>query len=53
MSTIILKAGNFAKIGSIVLQAITLVVSIAETVSKPKESSRQAAGDQHDPAEGE
>ena len=53
MAAILLRAGNFAKVGSIVLQAITLVVSITETISKTKESSRQAAGDQHDPAEGE
>ena len=53
MAAFILRASKYARVGGIVVQAITLVVNITETIIKSKESSRQSAGDQHDPAEGE
>jgi hypothetical protein len=48
MATLILKAGKFAKVGSIVLQAITLVVGITETIVKSKESRQTATPDETD-----
>jgi len=55
MTQFMIKAGKVAQVGSMILQAISLVANITDHVTQRQQerSSRQTAGDQHDPAEGE
>ena len=41
MATIILKAGKFVQAGTIILQALSLIVTITETVTSKTNDSRQ------------
>ena len=41
MATIILKAGKFVQAGTIILQALSLIVPITETVTSKTNDSRQ------------
>jgi|APSaa5957512576_1039674.scaffolds.fasta_scaffold277653_1 hypothetical protein len=46
MATIILRAGKFVQAGTIILQALSLIVTITETVtSKAKDSSQTVESD--------
>ena len=45
MATLILKAGNFVQAGTIILQALSLIVAITETVTSKAKDSRQTVGD--------
>jgi hypothetical protein len=45
MATIILKAGKFVQAGTIILQALSLIVAITETVTSKAKDSRQTVGD--------
>ena len=43
MATIILKAGKLVQAGTIILQALSLIVTITETVTSKAKDSRQTA----------
>ncbi|MBT7826397.1 MAG: hypothetical protein HN600_07365 [Bacteroidetes bacterium] len=45
MATLILKAGNFVQAGTIILQALSLIVAITETVTSKTNDSRQTVGE--------
>jgi hypothetical protein len=45
MATLILKAGNFVQAGTIILQALSLIVTITETVTSKAKESRQTVGE--------
>ncbi|MBT5529204.1 MAG: hypothetical protein HOK35_08600 [Cytophagia bacterium] len=45
MATIILKAGKFVQAGTIILQALSLIVTITETVTSKAKDSRQTVGE--------
>jgi hypothetical protein len=45
MATLILKAGNFVQAGTIILQALSLIVTITETVTSKAKDSRQTVGE--------
>ena len=45
MSTIILKAGKFVQAGTIILQTLSLIVTITETVTSKPNDSRQTVGE--------
>ena len=46
MATIILKAGKFVQAGTIILQALSLIVTITETVTSKAKDSRQTVQDE-------
>ena len=43
MATIILKAGKLVQAGTIIMQALSLIVTITETVTSKAKDSRQTA----------
>jgi hypothetical protein len=45
MATIILKAGKFVQAGTIILQALSLIVAITETVTSKAKDSHQTVED--------
>jgi|SaaInlLV_10m_DNA_4_1040232.scaffolds.fasta_scaffold49378_1 hypothetical protein len=55
MTQFIIKAGRIARVGTMILQAISLVANITDGVIQQQQdrSNRQTGGDQNDPTEGE
>jgi len=55
MTQFIIKAGRVAQVGTMILQAISLVANITDGVIQQQQdrSNRQTGGDQNDPTEGE
>ena len=51
MTAILLRAGKYARIGGIVVQALTLVISITEHFSNKDGAARQSRD--NDPEDGE
>ncbi|MBT3748033.1 MAG: hypothetical protein HOI47_23085 [Candidatus Scalindua sp.] len=45
MATIILKAGKLVQAGTIIMQALSLIVTITETVTNKAKDSRQTVVD--------
>ena len=45
MAAIILKAGKLVQAGTIILQALSLVVTITETLTSNSKESRQTVGE--------
>ena len=45
MAAIILKAGKLVQAGTIILQALSLIVTITETVTSKAKDSRQTVGE--------
>ena len=45
MAAIILKAGKLVQVGTIILQALSLIVTITETVTSKANDSSQTVGE--------
>ena len=53
MTALILKAGKYARVGGIVVQALTLVISITEHFSNNRKDGAARQSRDNDPEDGE
>ena len=53
MSTLILKAGKLVQVGNILMQTLSLIVTITETVTGKSKDSRQATETHDEPGQEE